>query len=382
MPDSATICGCMGVSKGAIIKAIEEHGLTSKQEISDKTRACTSCKGCAPLIEQILQDVLGGEYVRQEGQPLLCECIPMIWGDVRREVMTRGLKSVSQILNTIGNGTGCETCKAGLNYMLSELYMDDYEKESDALFVNDRHHANIQKDGTFSVVPRVYGGVTTSDQLRRIADVADKYQVPMVKITGGQRIDLLGIGKEELPSVWSDLGMPSGHAYTKAVRTCKTCVGNLFCRYGVQDSITLGIEMEQRYQGVSCPGKLKMAVSGCPRNCAETAIKDVGVIGIQTGWEIYIGGNGGVKVRVAELLTVVKTMEEVLDITGVFIQYYRENARWMERTSHFVERVGIEHIREVVLEDKHGIVDRLRKRMDEVVAAYRDPWTLEYSNLP
>ena len=374
MPDSATICGCMGVSKGEIIKAIEEHGLTSKQEISDRTRACTSCKGCAPLIEQILQDVLGGEYVRQEGQPLLCECIPMVWGDVRREVMARGLKSVSQILNTIGNGTGCETCKAGLNYMLSELYMDEYEKETDALFVNDRHHANIQKDGTFSVVPRVYGGVTTSDQLRRIADVADKYRVPMVKITGGQRIDLLGIGKEELPSVWSDLGIPSGHAYTKAVRTCKTCVGNLFCRYGVQDSITLGIGMEQRYQGIPCPGKLKMAVSGCPRNCAETAIKDVGVIGIQTGWEIYVGGNGGVKVRVAELLTVVETMEEVLDITGIFIQYYRENARWMERTSHFVERVGIDHIREVVLEDKPGIVDRLRKRMDEVVAAYKDPW--------
>ena len=374
MPDSATICGCMGVSKGAIVKAIEEYGLTSKEEVSEKTKACTSCKGCAPLIDQILQDVLGGEYVKHDGPQWFCGCIPMTWEDIRKEVIARGLKSVSEILHILGNGQGCETCKPGLNYILSELYLNDYEYEDDACFVDDKFYANIQKDETFSVVPRIYGGVTNPDQLRRIADVADKYHVPLVKITGGQRIDLVGISGELLSSVWADLGMPSGHAYTKAVRTCKTCVGETFCRFGVQDSMTLGIEMEQRYQGIPSPAKIKMAVSGCPRNCAESGIKDIGVVGIHSGWEIYIGGNGGIKSKVAELLTVVNTREEVLDLTGVFIQYYRENARWLERTSQFMERVGIEHIREVIIKDKLGIVDRLRKRINQVIAAYKDPW--------
>lgn len=374
MPDSATICGCMGVSKGEIVKAIEEYGLTSKEEVSEKTKACTSCKGCAPLIDQILQETLGGEYVKQDGLQLFCKCIPMTWEDIKKEVIGRGLKSVSAILKALGNGRGCDSCKPGLNYLLSEIYINDYEYKDDACFIDDKFHANIQKDGTFSVVPRIYGGVTNPDQLRRIADVADKYHVPLVKITGGQRIDLVGISGDMLTSVWTDLGMPSGHAYTKAVRTCKTCVGETFCRFGVQDSMTLGIEMEQRFQGIPCPAKIKMAVSGCPRNCAESGIKDIGIVGIQTGWEIYVGGNGGIKSKVAELLTVVKTHEEVLDLTGVFIQYYRENARWLERTSQFMERVGIEHIREVVIEDKLGIVERLRSRINQAIAAYKDPW--------
>ncbi|MBI5197365.1 MAG: NAD(P)/FAD-dependent oxidoreductase, partial [Nitrospirae bacterium] len=374
LDDDATICGCMGVSKGTITRAIEEHGLTSKQEISEKTKACTSCKGCSPLLDQILQEVLGGEYVKQEAPVRFCDCFAFSYEELREKVWESGLKSVNQILRTFGNGAGCATCKPGLNYMLSELWIRDYEQNRSDRFVNDRFHANIQKDGTFSVVPRIYGGVTTPDQLRRIADVAEKYNVPMVKITGGQRVDLLGIPGDQLPSVWADLGMPSGHAYAKALRTCKTCVGDTFCRFGVQDSIALGIEMEQRFQGISCPGKLKMAVSGCPRNCAESGIKDIGVVGIQSGWEIYVGGNGGVKVRVAELLAAVKTREEVLDLAGVFMQYYRENARWLERTSHFVERVGMEHIREVVVENKLGIVDRLRARMEQVAAAYEDPW--------
>ena len=374
MADTATICGCMGVSKGTIVKAIEENGLTSKQEVSEKTKACTSCKGCAPLIDQILQDVLGGEYIKQDGPQWFCGCIPMTWEDIRKEVISRGLQSVSEILHVLGNGQGCGTCKPGLNYMLSELYINDYKLEDDACPVDDQFYANLQKDGTFSVVPRIYGGVTNPGQLRRIADAADKYQVPLLKITGGQRIDLVGISGELLPSIWADLEMPSGHAYTKAVRTCKTCVGDAFCRVGVQDSMTLGIELEQRYQGIPCPAKVKMAVSGCPRNCAESGIKDIGVVGIQTGWEIYVGGNGGIKSKVAEPLAVVETRTEVLDLAGIFIQYYRENARWLERTSHFMERVGIEHIREVIIEDKLDMVDGLRKRINRAVSAYKDPW--------
>ena len=374
MPDNTTICGCMGVSKGEIIKAIQEHELTGIQGISEKTRACTSCKGCAPLIEQILQNVLGGEYVKHEGLQDFCDCIPMTWEEIKKEVILLGLKSVSKILKIMGNGHGCASCRHGLNYLLTELYIDDFEKEPDTLPLNDIVHANVQKDETFSVVPRTFGGVITPNELRVIADVADRYEVPMVKITGGQRIDLLGIKREQLQSVWSDLNMPSGHAYTKAFRTCKTCVGDMFCRYGVQDSVSLGIKMEKLFQGIPCPGKVKMGVSGCPRSCVETKIKDVGIVGIQTGWEVYVGGNGGVKTRIAELLAVVNTGEEVLDITGIFLQYYKENARWTERTSNFVERVGIEHIREELLEDTSGKVDNYRDRIRQVIEAYKDPW--------
>ncbi|MCC7203327.1 MAG: NAD(P)/FAD-dependent oxidoreductase [Nitrospirae bacterium] len=375
MPDNTTICGCMGVSKGEIIQAIEEHGLTSIQGISEKTRACTSCKGCAPLIEQILQNVLGGEYVRNEGSKIFCDCIPLTWEDIKKKVAELNIKSVGRILQIMGNGHGCASCRHGLHYMLTVLYLDDFEKEPDTIPLNDMVHANVQKNETFSVVPRIYGGVITTDELRLIADVADRYEVPMVKITGGQRIDLLGIKREQLQSVWSDLNMPSGHAYTKAVRTCKTCVGELFCRYGVKNSVELGIKMEKFFQGIPCPGKVKMGVSGCPRNCVEVRVKDIGVVGIQTGWEIYVGGNGGVKTRIADLLTVVGTEEEVINVSEVFMQYYRENARWTERTGDFVERVGIVHLREVLLEDKACLVDNLRSRMRQVIASYKDPWT-------
>jgi len=374
MPDTATICGCKGVSKGEIVRAIVENNLTSLKEVSDKTGACTSCRGCAPLIEEILQDVLGGEYIKQDIEPALCECIPLRWEEIRREVIGKGLRSVSSILKTLGNGKGCDTCRPALNYMLTEIYLDDFDREEDSLLINDIYHGNIQKDGTFSVVPRIYGGVITPEELRRIATVAEKHHVPMIKLTGGQRIDLLGIPADRLPYVWKDLSMPSGHAYTKAVRTCKTCVGSRFCRYGTKDSINLGIALEKRFQGIPCPGKIKMGVVGCPRDCVESKIKDIGIIGIQTGWEIYVGGNGGTKVRVADLLTVVESEEEVIDLVGIFIQYYRENARWGERTSHFIDRVGIEHIRDVVLKDREGIRDRLRMRIDQVVKAYKDPW--------
>lgn len=374
MPDNITICGCKGVSKGDIIKAIEKNSLTSLKEVSEKTGACTSCRGCAPLIEEILQDVLGGEYIKQEIEPLLCDCIPLKWEEIRREVIGKGLRSVSSILSTMGNGKGCDTCKPALNYMLTEIYLDDFDREEDSLLINDRYHANVQKDGTFSVVPRIYGGVITPADLKNIAFVAEKHHVPMIKLTGGQRIDLLGIPADKLPQVWKDLSMPSGHAYTKAVRTCKTCAGNRFCRYGVKDSISLGISLEKRFQGIPCPGKIKMGVAGCPRDCVESKVKDIGIIGLQTGWEIYVGGNGGIKVRVADLLTVVNTEEEVIDMAGIFIQYYRENARWGERTSHFIDRVGIEHVRAMILDGQEEIKDRLRRRMDLLVSKYKDPW--------
>jgi NAD(P)H-nitrite reductase large subunit len=247
--------------------------------------------------------------------------------------------------------------------------------ERDARFINDRVHANIQKDGTFSVVPRIYGGVTTADDLIKIGQVAKKYDVPMVKVTGGQRIDLLGVKKDDLPKMWADLGMPSGYAYTKAFRTCKTCVGSEFCRYGTNDSTALGIAIEKRFQGFEFPAKMKLAVSGCPRNCAEATVKDLGVIATEGGeWEISIGGAAGASVRKTDILCRVKTQEEALRIIGRFFIYYRDNAKWLERTYDFVPRIGLDKIKKILLEDELGLCDYFDREVEATIAAYVDPW--------
>ena len=263
----------------------------------------------------------------------------------------------------------------GLASLLKMMWADEYIDEKDARFINDRVHANIQKDGTFSVVPQMKGGVTTPAQLRKIADVAEKWDVPMVKLTGGQRIDLLGIRKEDLPGVWADLGMPSGYAYGKSFRTVKTCVGSDFCRFGVGDSTALGIKIESRFQGLESPAKIKMAVTGCPRNCAESLCKDVGVVAVDGGrWEIYIGGAAGAHIRKGDLLATVDDPDLVVTLSGRFMQYYRENAKWLERTYAFVPRVGADFLREVIVEDSLGIAAELDARMQESVDAYQDPW--------
>ena len=263
----------------------------------------------------------------------------------------------------------------GLSSLLEMMWGADFIDERAERFINDRVHANIQRDGTFSVVPQMKGGVTSVDQLRRIADVAEKYDVPMIKLTGGQRIDLLGVRKEDLPNVWADLDMPSGYAYGKSFRTVKTCVGSDFCRFGVGDSTALGIALEERYQGIAGPAKMKLAVTGCPRNCAEALCKDLGVVAIDGGrWEIYVGGAAGAHIRKGDLLATVDSPDEVMTLTGRFLQYYRENAKWLERTYAWVPRYGIEKIRAVVVDDAEGIAQQLDTNMQRSVDAYRDPW--------
>jgi nitrite reductase (NADH) large subunit len=286
------------------------------------------------------------------------------------------LTSVSAVFATlVPGGEEDARSKMGLASLLKMLWGAEYVDERDARFINDRVHANIQRDGTFSVVPQMKGGVTTPAQLRRIAEVAEKHAVPMVKLTGGQRIDLLGVPKEKLPQIWADLDMPSGWAYGKSFRTVKTCVGSDFCRFGVGDSTALGIALEERFQGIEGPGKMKLAVTGCPRNCAEAYVKDLGVVAIDGGrWEIYVGGAAGAHVRKGDLLATVDSADEVLTLTGRFLQYYRENGNWLERTYAFVPRIGIERIREIVVEDADGIAADLDAAMDASVAAYRDPW--------
>jgi len=279
------------------------------------------------------------------------------------------------VFAALAGGIEDPASKPGLASLLKSVWGAEYDDERDARFINDRVHANIQNDGTFSVIPQIPGGVTSPAQLRRIADVAEKYRVPLVKLTGGQRIDLLGVKREDLPSVWRDLGMPSGFAYAKRYRTCKSCVGTDFCRFGLGDSMGLAQQIEQRFQGLDSPGKLKLAAAGCPRNCSEALVKDVGVVAVEGGkWEIYVGGAAGAHVRKGDLLCTVGSHDEVLRISGRFLQYYRENAKYLERTYGFVARIGVEKIRAVVIDDSEGIAERLDQALQRSVDAYRDPW--------
>jgi NAD(P)H-dependent nitrite reductase large subunit len=372
MADSATVCGCVGVTKGAIIDAIHSKGVNTLAQLKEHTRASTGCGSCTARCQEILKAV--APEFEEDIKTVMCGCIPFTQDNLRTILRSQRLKSVQEVLEIYGNGSGCEVCKPALSYMLDMLWCGDHDEDRSARFINDRVHANIQKDGTFSVVPRIRGGVTSPDELRRIADVADKYHVPMVKITGSQRIDLLGIKKADLPKVWADLGMPSGQAYTKGVRMVKTCVGTDFCRFGTQDSTGAGIEMERRFENLFTPHKVKMATVGCPRNCAEATVKDIGMIGIEGGWQVVVGGAAGKSVRQADLLVTVETTEAALEASELFFQYYREHANYLERTYDFVVRVGIDKVRKETVyapaDVRAGLLDRLRKSK----ARSRDAW--------
>ncbi|MBA4191076.1 MAG: nitrite reductase large subunit [Planctomycetaceae bacterium] len=372
LPDSHQICDCNGVCKGTIVQAIKA-GKCTLPAVGKATRAGTGCGSCKKLVKGLIEAVAGGVKA-DPSEGWYVPAVPLDKPTLVAEVKARGLKSVSAVLAELGT-TEDEKSKAGLASMLKGIWGSDYIDERDARFVNDRVHANIQKDGTFSVVPRAYGGVTTADELIRIGEVAKKYNVPMVKYTGGQRIDLLGIKKEDLPLVWRDLGMPSGYAYTKALRTVKTCVGSEFCRYGTNDSTALGIALEKRYQGFEFPAKVKLGVSGCPRNCAESTVKDVGIVATEGGeWEISVGGAAGAHVRKSDVLCRVKTQAEAIKVIGRFLIYYRDNAKWLERTYDFVPRIGLENVRSIIVEDSLGIGSQLDLEVEKTAAAYLDPW--------
>ncbi len=381
MSDEEVICGCNGVSKGTIVNAIKNQGLKTVEEVKGYTNASRSCGTCKSLVADLLTYTLGDDYQSEEKETI-CACTDLTRDEVIAEIKQKNLTHTREVMNVLGwkSEEGCSKCKPALNYYLGMIHPKEYEDERESRFVNERLHANIQKDGTYSVVPRMYGGgVTNAADLRKIADVAEKYDVGMIKLTGGQRIDLLGVKKEDLPHVWDDLGMPSGYAYGKSIRTVKTCVGSEFCRFGTQDSTGMGIQLEKKFEGLNTPHKVKMGVSACPRNCAESGIKDVGgVVGLDGIWEIYVGGNGGTDLRKAELLVKVKTEDEVLEYTAAFLQYYRENARYLERTSHYVERVGLEHIKEVVMDEESR--KTLNERMEEALNVYQEPWNQVLEN--
>jgi nitrite reductase (NADH) large subunit len=375
LADEAQVCNCNGVSKGALVDTVRS-GIKSVPGVMNATRAGKGCGSCKTLVSQIVEWAAGDKMEVDPSESWYVPGIPLAKPELMAAIRERHLTSVSAVFAALAPG-GAEDAKSkmGLTSLLRVMWPGEFVDERDGRFINDRVHANIQRDGTFSVVPQMKGGVTSVDQLRRIADVAEKYDVPLIKLTGGQRIDLLGVKKDDLPKMWADLEMPSGYAYGKSFRTVKTCVGSDFCRFGLGDSTALGIALETRYQGIEGPAKMKLAVSGCPRNCAESLVKDVGVVAVEGGrWEIYVGGAAGAHIRKGDLLTTVDSPVDVITLTGRFLQYYRENANWLERTYAFVPRLGIDRVRAVVVDDVDGLAEQLDADIEAAVRAYRDPW--------
>ncbi|MFE5704522.1 nitrite reductase large subunit NirB [Rhodococcus koreensis] len=375
LPDDLQVCNCNGVSKGDLVACVHS-GAKTLTDVCAQTRAGKGCGSCKGLVADIVACAAGGELEADPSADWYVPCIPMTKPELIATIRERDLRAVSQVFVELAvDAKEDASAKMPLASLLRTIWGPDWVDERGALFINDRVHANIQRDGTFSVVPQMKGGVTTPEQLRKIADVADKYGVPLVKVTGGQRIDLLGIKKEDLPKVWGDLDMPSGFAYGKSMRTVKTCVGTDFCRYGLGDSTSLGIALEERFQGLETPAKLKLAVAGCPRNCSEALCKDFGVVAVGDGrWEIYVGGAAGAHIRKGDLLATVESPDDVIELGGRFIQYYRENAKWLERTYDFVPRVGLEHLQALLVRDEEDIVTGLDERIQTAVDGYRDPW--------
>jgi len=379
LPDTAEICGCNGVCKGDIIKAVREKKLFTLDEVRAHTKASGSCGSCTGLVETILAATAGGDYSTAPSKKPLCNCTEHTHDEIRAAIIEQGFKTTRETMRGLAWKTpdGCTKCRPALNYYLLCAWPTEYVDDAQSRYINERAHGNIQKDGSFSVVPRMWGGLTNPKELRAIADVAEKFNVPEVKVTGGQRIDLFGIRKEDLPAVWKDLsdaGFVSGHAYGKAMRTVKTCVGSQWCRFGTQDSTGLGVKMEQLTWGSWMPHKFKLAVSGCPRNCAEATIKDFGVVCVDSGYELHVGGNGGIKVRITDLLAKVETEQQVLEFCAAFTQLYREEAHYLERTAPWVERVGLSHIKAQVVEDAANRATLAERFLISQKPAQVDPW--------
>lgn len=376
LPPEAEICGCNGVCKSKIIEAVAA-GADTLDQVRATTKASNSCGTCTGLVQQVMALTLGGDL--SEAPEAICGCTDLGHEDLRRMIKAKALKSMPAIMQECGWKTpdGCAKCRPALNFYLLADWPLEYQDDRQARFVNERNHANIQKDGTYSVVPRMWGGVTTPAELRAIADAADKYNVPMVKVTGGQRIDLLGVRKEDLPAMWTDLneaGMVSGHAYSKGLRTVKTCVGRQFCRFGTQDSTGLGVRLEKLLWGSWTPHKVKLGVSGCPRNCAEATCKDIGVICVDSGYQVSVAGAAGMELKETELLATMPTEDEAVELITAFLQLYRENARYLDRAYKWVAKVGLDWVKDRVVDDsanRRALVERFEISQ----SVYRkDPW--------
>ena len=377
MPDTTQICSCNNVSKGAICAAIDA-GCTTIGALKKSTKAATSCGGCSSLLAQLLKAELASRGVAVTNH--LCEHFPYSRQQLFHLIRIGQLKSFGDTLAKHGRGLGCDICKPVVASILASCWNEFVLKRDQAVLqdTNDYFLANMQKDGTYSVVPRVPGGEITPDKLIVIGSVAKKYGL-YTKITGGQRIDLFGAQVHQLPLIWRELidaGFESGHAYGKAVRTVKSCVGSTWCRYGMQDSVGYAIDLENRYKGLRAPHKLKFAVSGCTRECAEAQSKDVGIIATEKGWNLYVCGNGGMKPRHADLLAADLDSATLIRYVDRFLMFYIRTADRLQRTSVWLENLegGLDYVKQVVIEDKLGIAAELEADMARVIDSYECEW--------
>ncbi|MBO1221118.1 nitrite reductase large subunit NirB [Staphylococcus nepalensis] len=375
MADDETVCGCNGVNKGTIVDAITQNRLTSIDEVTQLTKAGNSCGKCKGQIGQILEHTLGDDFVATKPAGI-CACTDLTRDQIVTQIRAKSLKTSKEVRHALDfkDKNGCPKCRPAINYYLNMIHPFQHTDEIESRFANERYHANIQNDGTFSVIPQMRGGVTDAEQLIRLGEVAKKYNVPLVKVTGSQRIGLYGIKKELLPKVWSDLGMRSASAYGKKTRSVKSCVGKAFCRFGTQFTTRLGIRLEEAFEYIDTPHKFKMGVSGCPRSCVESGVKDFGVISVENGFQIYIGGNGGTEVTIGQYLTTVETEDEVIKLCGAFMQYYRETGIYAERTAPWLERLGFENVSTILLDEKKQTT--LYERIMKVKSAMdKEPWS-------
>lgn len=374
LSDDSTICGCNGVSKGKIVTAIKEEGLTSVDEVTKLTKAGNSCGKCKSQINELLQHTLGDDFVAAKPAGI-CACTDLTRDQIVTQIRAKGLKTSKEVRHVLQfkDKGGCPKCRPAINYYLNMVYPHDHEDETASRFANERYHANIQNDGTFSVIPQMRGGVTDADQLIQLGTVAKKYQIPLVKVTGSQRIGLYGVKKELLPQIWDDLGMRSASAYGKKTRSVKSCVGKSFCRFGTQDTTKLAIRLESTFEYIDTPHKFKMGVSGCPRSCVESGVKDFGVIGVENGFQIYIGGNGGTEVTVGQYLTTVETEDEVVKLCGALMQYYRETGIYAERTAPWLNRLGFDRVKDVILNEAQQ-TQLFQRIMEAKEVVQAEPW--------
>ncbi|HET9081326.1 MAG TPA: nitrite reductase large subunit NirB [Trebonia sp.] len=375
LPDGAQICSCNGVAKGTLLSAVRDGAASDVAGLKTCTRAGTGCGSCVPALRQLLASAGVAQSTA------LCEHFDVSRAELFEITAGTGIRSFTELTERYGRGRGCDICKPAVASILASLHTGDHilDGERGALQdTNDRHLANMQRNGTYSVVPRIPGGEITPAKLKVIAEVAEDFGL-YTKITGGQRIDLFGARLEELPLIWkrlTDAGFESGHAYGKALRTVKSCVGSTWCRYGVQDSVGLAIELELRYRGLRSPHKLKGGVSGCARECAEARSKDFGIIATEAGWNLYVGGNGGFRPRHAELLVPDVPRDELVTILDRFLMFYIRTADRLQRTAAWIEAMdgGLAHLRDVIVHDSLGICASLEEAMAAHVASYRDEW--------
>ncbi|MFD5082024.1 nitrite reductase large subunit NirB [Kitasatospora sp. NPDC058406] len=378
LPDDAVLCSCHNVTQGAVRTAVRDQGCETVAAVKKCTRAGTGCGSCLKQLSTVVtEELTAAGTAPQTG---LCEHFPQTRAELYEIALVTGLTTFSGLIDRHGSGEGCDICKPTVASILASLSNGHILDGEQAALQDSNDHflANLQRNGSYSVVPRVPGGEITPDGLIAIGEVARDFGL-YTKITGGQRIDLFGAGVDQLPAIWRrlvDAGFESGHAYGKALRTVKSCVGETWCRYGVQDSVALAIELELRYRGLRSPHKLKSAVSGCARECAEAQSKDFGIIATSAGWNLYVGGNGGMTPRHADLLAADLDRDTLIRTIDRYLMFYIRTADRLERTSVWLERLegGLDHLRAVVLDDSLGIAAELDQLMDRHVGSYQDEW--------